>query len=131
MSFVCSGAAVFAFGLLRFVGMNGKLPQKLRRGKNRNAKCFKILFVSGNDAITPDGFGAGGYKAVLKVFCFLLECSENIIVGNAADLDDLQQFSDCLICEVGAVCVLSHQIVDVCDRGGGDKAVNPVTFTKA
>lgn len=111
--------------------MNGKLPQKLRRGKERNAKFFKIFFVSGNDAVAADGFGAGGYKAVFKVFCFLLECSEDIIVGNTAYLHDFQQFSDCLVCEVGAVGVFSHQIVDVCDRGGGDKAVNQVIFTKA
>ena len=84
--------------------------QKFCRSKERNIKFFKVLFVAGDDVITADGLGAGSHETVLEVLCPSLECSEDIVVGNAAHLDDFQHLPDGLICEVSAVGVFSYQI---------------------
>lgn len=104
--------------------------QKFGRSEDRNIKFFKIRFVSGDDGITADGPGAGSYEAVLKVPCFLLKCGEDIVVSNAAHLNDFQNLPDSFVCEVSAVGVFPYQIVDVGDGGSGDKTVNFVFFTE-
>lgn len=67
-----------------------------------------------------DGPGTGSHKAILEILCFSLECSKDIVVGNAARLDDFQQLSDCFICEISAAGTFSYQIVDVSNGKGGN-----------
>ena len=104
--------------------------QKFCRSKERNIKFFKVLFVAGDDVITADGLGAGSHETVLEVLCPSLECSEDIVVGNAAHLDDFQHLPDGLICEVSAVGVFSYQIVDVGNGRRRNKTVNFVFFAE-
>lgn len=47
-----------------------------------------IFFVAGNDVLTVDGFGTGGYKIDFKVPDLSLESSEDIVIGNAAHFDN-------------------------------------------
>ena len=86
------------------------------RGKHRNSKAFKVSFVSGSNIIAMYRFGTSSNKTILKILCLFLECNENIIVRNAAHLDNFQKFSDCLICQFCAMSVFSHKIEDIGNR---------------
>ena len=78
---------------------------------------FKILFVSGDDGVTSDGFCEGRHKAVFKILRSFLVCGQNIVIGNAAHFYDFQHLPNRLIGEFGAVGVFFDQIVNVGHRG--------------
>ncbi len=54
-----------------------------------------------------DRFCTDCNKTVLEILCFLLERDEHVVIGDAAYLDNFQQFPDRLIGEIGAVRVFS------------------------
>ena len=87
------------------------LQKNFCRGKHRNTQAFKISFVSGDNTITMYRFSASGNKTIFKILCLFLKCNQNIIVSNSAYFDNLQKFSDCLICHINAMGIFSYKIV--------------------
>ena len=82
-------------------------------GKRRNTKVLKNSFISGGNIITMYRFGASSNKSILEIPCLFLKCNKNIIIRNTAYFDNLQKFSDCLICKISTMGIFSYKIEDI------------------